>query len=416
MVNKSELRVRFVQDAFTAYYIDSHCAARIPQETLLSTIVPFLADIITNAPKEFKRVTVPLLLPGCRTNSAISRRHITIVLACLFFGLLEFDYILTPPTRGKRRGYTIDDFPDLSFAPIFINRNLFALQCLLGYFAMAHVQWDNKFAQGQVVIMRTSLSEDPNDDLAVPSWSESQQAIADIYISNEAVDVVGSRIQIVNASEMIGKGSWGGPLTNEEIQMIVHPESIIASLICARLDPNECVVVLGAARISQYTGVGSNIRYTGPCVDPLEIAVQNGRSIIRHAMVFIDASNKTDATSQCIYDFNRDLNKAYCGFAAIDACMQVSCAHWTYGFNGGHVQVRFLQLLLAASHADKQLVYHTNNPDIEPKIEQLYDWIQERQLTVGDLYKRYKALIHSRDIADIDVFDELIDADIANES
>jgi hypothetical protein len=57
------------------------------------------------------------------------------------------------------------------------------------------------------------------------------------------------------------------------------------------------------------------------------------------------------------------------------------------------MQVKFIQQVLAASYANKCLVYHPNNNDFEEQVIPFIEWIMDNKLTIGDLYVSYLSAI-----------------------
>jgi poly(ADP-ribose) glycohydrolase len=190
-------------------------------------------------------------------------------------------------------------------------------------------------------------------------------------------------------------------------------------MFCSKLQDNETVTVLGAEKMSQYTGIGSSVKFAGNFVDscPIHYSSDETEAIVQQAVIFMDASSKTSGVSQFISNFERDLNKAFCGFTSLSFKKReaVASGNWTYGFTGGNMQLKFIQQLMAVNLAGKNLIYYPFSKDFEDRIIQFNDWIQRNRVTIGLLFKMYIDLMresysgpNSR-LNDLDVFECLQD-------
>ena len=53
----------------------------------------------------------------------------------------------------------------------------------------------------------------------------------------------------------------------EEIRFVICPELIVARLFTERLEDNECLIVTGPERFSNYCGYASSFRWYGNHID-----------------------------------------------------------------------------------------------------------------------------------------------------
>lgn len=408
-----KLRPRQITDLFNIYYSDEQYARdRISQEVIVEKFMPMLQKLIMDGPKTFRGFDARLLVPGKGSNIALSRPQIATIIACMWFGLFEYNYV----SKGI---VSADSFPIPTFVNVFSSQNIFALQCILNYFNRIYEYMNDEahreeFAGGSIIIKRHVLKQKVN-------WELSDVLVSEICIGDSNVDDTSCKLHTAYAHEFIGGNLFERSITQEEVILLIRPECLAAVLFCARLDHNETVTVFGAEKMSGYLGYGSGVRYAGNYFDstPKGLSKDETEIMTQMAVVFMDASSKTSAVSQYVGEFVRDLNKAYCGFTSVKfskPCERISSGNWTYGFNGNNMQVKFLQQVLAASQANKSLVYHPFGRDFEEKITPFIDWIMRNQFTVGELYGLYMSLIekcytgpNSR-LSDLDVIECLIES------
>lgn len=417
-IHGGKVRPRMVIDIFNQYYNDeSYARDRVSQDVLIKDIIPMLQKFIVEGPKTFRGFIPRVLVPFTKSkNIALSRPQVITLIACSWFGLFESTYL----TRGK---YKLDDFPEFSFVNIFTNNNVFALQCILNYFARVHKYTSGEredldiFNAGNIIIYRKPL-------MMVPDWAHCQKPLCEIIIGEDAnggpgkIDDSDAKMHVDFANEFVGGGAFGGILSQEEILFLVRPECLVSMLFCMRLERNESICIFGAEKISQYTGYASNVKFMGDYQDPSPkgYSADCTEVLLQHVVIGIDATPKTSGIAQYIDEFDRDLNKAYCGFSAPPFEGEaIATGNWGCGAFGGNMQLKFLQQVLAASMAGRTLIYYPFIRDFEDKLLPFVDWLQNNRFTVGELYLLYKALMkkcyrgpNSR-LSELDLFESLID-------
>ena len=409
-----KLKPRQITELFNTYYTDEqYMKDRIPQETIVNKLIPMMQKLISDAPKTFRTFKGKLLTPGSATNIVLTRLQAATILAGIWFGLFDYNYV----SKGK---YKIEDFPEPTFVNVFSNQNIFVLQCIVNYFARLYEYMNDPdesardlFNWGNIIIKRSVLKTKPD-------WSKIDSPINEIYIGEGTVDDSPAKMHVAYAHEFIGGSLFEGSLTQEEVILLIRPECLVATLFCARMDDNETITIFGAEKMSQYAGYGSSVRFAGNFIDttPRGYSKDETEVMVQCSVVFMDASSRTSGTSQYIADFERDLNKAYCGFSSFNFSKplgQVASGNWTYGFNGNNMQLKFIQQVLAASLANKCLVYYPFGRDFEDQVIPFIDWIMRNRYTIGDLFQLYVELMkecysgpNSR-LGDLNVFDCLMD-------
>lgn len=328
----------------------------------------FLKMLILAGPKTFDGFRVPILCTGKTSNTILNRKQIATMFACAWFGLFNYDDYLS---RGS---ITLEDLPEFSLLNIFVKCKTTALQCVIEYFEQVRCA-DKEWLTGRVAFHRSMLA-------VAPKWAVSEMPLTDVMIGEgNSVDNSPITTHVTFASEYIGGEPFINSPTPEEAVMLSRPETMIASLICTKLSPADSLTVIGAHKISLLGGYGSSLRWLGPNTE------NNKETIIN-----INSSTQT-GNEQFTQRFDIDLNKAYCGFAALGAVTNVATGNWGHGLFGGNPEVKLIQQFLAASQCGRILVYYPHNHDFEVKLESFMTWILSQDMTVGDLYEAYKDLV-----------------------
>ena len=392
----SKSRPRLLHELFDSYYNnDDYQTVRIPTDQVFGKIMPMLQRVILEAPATFKNFSGRLLLPGQCTNITITRLQALTITACVWFGLFEYDYI----SPGR---FTVEEFSEPTFMYGIESGNLTVIQFLLSYFYRACDLVNDPNFRRQIIIIQRGHVRPPN-------WDVLNSPIVEPSIGEGHVDDTYAHMQVAHAHQFIGGDLFKGSITQEELTLLVRPECIPILLFCARLDANEAVCVYGVEKFSQYTGIGSSIRY----LKNYEDTTQRGDMMMKNCVVFIDATQKSSARDQAVTDFDRDLNKAYCGVSLYPAKCSVAVGNWSYGFNGSNMQAKFIQLLLAASASGKSLEYHPIGKDFERQLLPFIDWIIRENIKINELYGSYKDLMASLNgaarFADLNIFESLMD-------
>lgn len=405
-----KLRPRQITELFNTYY-SNDMNDKIPQAHFIDKIIPFMQKLLDNAPKTFRGFDTRILAPGRNDNLVLTRPQVATIIAGVWFGLFDYNYI----TKGDLK---MEDMPDPTFINIFISQNIFALQCLMNYFARVYQYMNDPeetsrdlFNAGNIIIKRTVLTEEID-------WINSEVPISEVFIGDgPTVDDTPAKMQVAFAHEFIGSSDmFKSSLTQEEVMLLIRPECLVAALFCAKLTDRETITIMGAEKMSQYCGYGSSIRFAGNYIDPSPKGYSSDETEVmtQCAVVFMDASPRTSGKSQFIDDFQRDLDKAYCGFNSLKFTKpgtQIASGNWSYGFNGNNMQLKFIQQMLAASQASKCLIYHSFGRDFEDQVTSFISWIQRNDFTVGDIFRMYLQLLRdcysgpSTRLNDLDVFE-----------
>ncbi len=380
-----KIRPRLVVSLFNTYADEQYSVDRVSTDTVINEIVPFMQKLIKDATRTFKEFLPRALVPGVETNIVFTRLQAATIISCMWFGLFNYNYL----SEGD---FTLDSFPEPSFINIFMEQNVFALQCLLTYFVAVRkyaIEDTAVFEAGSIIIKRAALS-------AEPDWINSDAPVCGLRLGSTAqVDKEPTKLLTAFAHEYIGGDMFKTSMTQEEIFLMIFPECLLTTLFCAALRDNESVIVYGAEKISEYTGYGSSVRFTGRYHDTATrgYSADDTEVMLQRAIIFIDAGRKTSMKSQFIDDFMRDLNKVYCGYSAVHIGHgePIVGGNWTYGFNGNNIQVKLLQQILAASQTGNSLVYCPTGGDLAARLQEYIFYFQNNtsKFTVGALISAY---------------------------
>ena len=224
------------------------------------------------------------------------------------------------------------------------------------------------------------------------------------------------------ANKYLGGGTLGSGCVQEEIRFLVCPELILSQLIVEELDPDECLIIVGAERYSNYSGYGSTFKFAGNYVDRTPRDAW-GRKCVE--VVAMDALRFTVSAKQyTLKNIQRELNKAYCAFhriepgarhdedsttattpakeATADASPStssrdgyrlpaVATGNWGCGAFGGDPYLKSLIQLMAAAEAERDVAYFTfGDRQLAQDIHRMHDYLVENEVTVGDLWRFFR--------------------------
>jgi hypothetical protein len=281
------------------------------------------------------------------------------------------------------------------------------------YINNADVDVVDLFNASNIIYHRRKLSVKPN-------FTRCSKQLCQVELGGP-IDAFPENIYKVNFStKYICSGGFKDTLNYEEIMFLTHPECIPAILITSHLSDLESLIILGTEKMSTVGGFGTNARYESKYTTEPNYGfnAEHTSAMIKSAIVCIDASANVATYSQLVETFDRDLLKAFCGFSAFNFDNNIiMTGHWSSFMFNGNIQLKFIQQLLAASASDKSIVYYITAHDFEERVDDFVKFIEEEELTVGELYVMYKRLIEKciktrARISELDIFEALMDMDI----
>ncbi|XP_050383404.1 poly(ADP-ribose) glycohydrolase 1-like [Argentina anserina] len=245
-------------------------------------------------------------------------------------------------------------------------------------------------------------------------WSNSVIPLCrfEVHRSGLIEDQSSGALEVDFANKYIGGGALHRGCVQEEIRFMINPELIASMLFMPSMADNEAIEIVGAERFSNYTGYASSFRFCGDYVDGRD-SDSLGRRKTR--IVAIDALCSPGMKQYKQELLLRETNKAFCGFlhhseneeykrlvqeserlnsdsAEIQSSgyvddIGIATGNWGCGTFGGDHEVKTIVQWLAASQALRPFIsYYTSGVKALENLDQVSQWIQQHQWTVGDLW------------------------------
>lgn len=387
-------------------FFAEHCS---PEERRLffGSTLPFMIDLVLST-KEICPEPIEFLEKQNDKVIMLSQKQIACLLANAFF--------CTFPGRNTKMGEKAvgQKYPSINFSDLFMSpmtgQRLGKLQCILNYFHRI----SNQPLVGNVSFHRRVLHD-------FPDWQASKAPLRRLTVRSDGTiedDTPAEGLEVDFANKLIGGGVLGRGCVQEEIRFLISPELIVARLFCAEFDDNECLVMMGSERFSDYTGYSDSFCFGG---DHQDATSRDGWGRMRTTIVAIDALefSRWGASDEFRQrNVERELNKAYCGFLAVDdgsppaasALPLVSTGHWGCGAFGGTKELKSLIQLMAASLSRRDMLYFTFGDEVfAQRLKDTHALLLQQNATVGDVYEaitEYAELMEDSQ-GNMDLFDFL---------
>lgn len=342
-------------------------------EHLFDSLLPDLVQLALRA-SELCTKPMPLLKRGMNHSITLSQEQVACLLANAFF--------CTFPRRNSRKTEYYN-YPDINFFRLFegsSSRKIEKLKTLMCYFKSITEQMPN----GLVTFTRRSL-ERPVD------WESSQTKLTKLHITCEGTieeDGYGM-LQVDFANQFVGGGVTSLGLVQEEIRFLINPELIVSRLFTEALDHNECLIITGTQQYSKYTGYAHTYKWAGRHQDTTP---RDGWHRRCTEIVAIDALQFRSFLEQFKPGkINRELNKAYCGFARPEEPSEnlsaVATGNWGCGVFGGDTRLKALLQMLAAAEAGRDVAYFTfGDRKLMADVHHMHAFLTHADISVGEVY------------------------------
>lgn len=269
-------------------------------------------------------------------------------------------------------------------------RKIPKLKCIFTYFES--IFYEEEKRNGNVIFERIYLPENPNDEI----WMRCRKSMTNAQIlSQGGIEDSRDTLKVVFSDKELGDQVLQLPATQQQIMSLIHPEIMLSILFCEELESEEVIRVFGAGRFSNYTGYGDTFEFAGRYEgneDPTE----------RHHVIMDAEKYNLKQTASQFDGFwvLRELNKAYSGFIESDyeevpkttmeieeeTGRKVATGKWGCGVFKGNPQLKFIIQWLAASRANRDIVFYSygdtvnfNAEDVE-KILNYYTGQEVREL------------------------------------
>jgi poly(ADP-ribose) glycohydrolase len=247
------------------------------------------------------------------------------------------------------------------------------MSCVWQYFSTAASEPSTK--QRTVTFTRRALNP-----AMVPDWSQEQGSLVEMAFSDQPIeDTPGSVMEVDFANQVVGGGILGQGSVQEEIMMALSPEMITARLFTEPLNDNEVLLMSGIRRYSRSSGYSDSFRFEGPHKD-------DGKE---RQIVAIDAKEYRDNTVQFKKnEIDREINKAFTAFySPAKTGMKIATGHWGCGAFNGDKELKALIQLLAASKAQRELIFCLPGKTFKNDIKKTLLLLKSKQVSIGVLYK-----------------------------
>ncbi|XP_039643441.1 poly(ADP-ribose) glycohydrolase isoform X2 [Perca fluviatilis] len=342
-------------------------------EHLFDSLLPDMVQLALRA-SELCTKPIPLLKRGMNHSITMSQEQVACLLANAFF--------CTFPRRNSRRTEYCN-YPDINFFRLFegpSSRKIEKLKTLMCYFKSLTEQKPT----GLVTFTRKSLDKPLN-------WKSSQTRLTNLHITCEGTieDDGYGMLQVDFANRFVGGGVTSSGLVQEEIRFLINPELIVSRLFTEALDHNECLIITGTQQYSKYTGYGQTYQWDGSHQDTIP---SDGWQRRCTEIVAIDAQQFKNFLEQFRPErLNRELNKAYCGFARPEEqsinLAAVATGNWGCGVFGGDTRLKALLQMLAAAEAGRDVAYFTfGDSQLMTDVHKMHSFLTQRKISVGEVY------------------------------
>jgi len=223
-----------------------------------------------------------------------------------------------------------------------------------------------------------------------PDWINSDKKLTDLCVTaiGTIEDRANGMLHVDFANKVIGGGVLGEGCVQEEIRFVICPEMIVSRLFTEQLANNECLVITGAERFSNYSGYGRTFRWVS---DHRDVAPRDDWGRLVNEIVAIDAKVFNSLPQQLTeQNLCRELNKAYCGFFGgdSDSLCAVATGNWGCGAFGGDHRLKALLQMMAAAQARRAVCYFTfGDVALSRDIYRVHEAARAANCTVGRLWK-----------------------------
>ena len=332
---------------------------------------------------------IPLLKQEKSRSISLSQQQVACLLANAF--------LCTFPRRNTNRSHSeYSNYPNINFNQLFNKKGqnvIQKLRCIINYF----VRVVNQMPTNIITFQRISIYEQVD-------WENSSVKISQTKFSVRAkgkIEQGSGMLQVDFANRFVGGGVLGHGCVQEEIRFVINPEMIVARLFTESLKDQEALIMIGCEQFNSYSGYSSSFRWGGDYFDTTPLDIYNRRKCRVVAIDALSYKNSYDQFKE--KNLRRDLMKAYVGFYSESENNRSPVASGLWGcgaFNGNAIRSALIQLM-ACSLVQRNLVIYTfGDIFVRNEIMDIYTFLEEKDLTVGQLYKllaKYRTEGHPND-------------------
>ncbi|XP_065838087.1 poly(ADP-ribose) glycohydrolase-like isoform X2 [Oscarella lobularis] len=353
-------------------------ADSVERRIFFQRTLPDIARLALRLP-ELIRHPVPLLKQQQDHCITMTQEQISCLLANAFF--------CTFPRRNSHKTASeYSTYPSINFNSLFeggyrgaSSVQMNKLSCMMNYFRRV----TTKVPTGTITFHRRKLQD-------FPAWDRSVSKFTKLHVTHRGTieDDGQGMLQMDFANKYVGGGVLSGGCVQEEIRFLICPELILSRLFTEQLADNECLIVTGVERYSDYEGYSSTFQWTGNHDD---VTARDAWGRLCTQIVAIDALVFPSYLSQFRPGFiRRELNKAFCGFSSTRPAPilpAIATGNWGCGAFGGDLYLKALIQLMAAAQASRDVLYLTfGEKKLCQELSEFYSFLIKTQLTVGDIW------------------------------
>lgn len=348
---------------------------------LLPRVLGLAARLVTELPELFPNGLELLTQSRGTSQVFLSRRCCAALLSA---GLL---CALPPQSEGL-------DMPDFSFDYV-LGCDVQKVLCLLSYL------WQVDRADAGTLDEVVSFARRKGSEMPAKFWQELDKPLLAARVEDGVIEESDGSLQADFANEYLGGGVLHGGNVQEEIRFSVCPECLVGLLFCEKMRPEEAITIVGAQQYSKYSGYGGSFAFAGVCATRRDGPADGLRRLGPHivaldALVFpgdrqygepLVLRELTKAYTACLGDPEEGAGARRDAFAT---------GNWGCGVFGGDPQLKAMIQWLAASAADRQLVYFRYGDLRVDGLPAVIQAVQEKCSTCSELYNLLLRSCHSR--------------------
>ena len=322
-------------------------------------ILPIIANLVLQTPTLFlDPESLPMLSQGDNKAVQLTREQCACLIANMFMCTTVDQH-----NNTLNRRFNFSDLYRKTGQPSVDELKKQKIACILNYFKQIMTVPSSSLSE-QVTFKRHYLDENyPGSSTDIGRWINCQQLLQEIEIDCEhKIEDAKDSVEVDFANRFLGGGVLGKGAVQEEIQFITRPEQLAGVLFCESMTDEEAILIQGAKMYSQYQGYSKTFAFQSS-----DMSIEESkREVIAMDAIDFSASHIPQFSEIAIL---RELNKAYVAFYDDDLSGEtsvkkpISTGNWGCGAFRGDMQLKFILQWIAASGAQRKLIYHPmSNP------------------------------------------------------
>lgn len=227
------------------------------------------------------------------------------------------------------------------------------LDCLYDYFSRVQKEWGSSMNKEKVEYERVKRIDFDSTQVQKQPFAHHLEVSVHTDKMEEGSDSKDTSV-IDFANSKLHIHSIISSVTQEELLFSICSECFLGlTLFPVEMEADECIVFRNVWHHADYTGYSGGFKFVGP--------IKQEKKTIN--IIAMDALMEGQ-----YYGFERDIRKAYLGFASVSSPI-ISTGNWGCGAFGGNPTLKFLQQILAAQWAQKTKVRYSTFGNQKQKAE-----------------------------------------------